>query len=74
MIVFGANTPNKCRDFWRKSLRISDDYLSSVVPDEKSYDLSNKQQKKIIMALKNKFQRQKTRIKTPSGFHRLKTS
>ncbi len=54
MIVFGANTPHKWRDFWSKSLRISDDYLSSVVPDIKSYDVSNRQQRKIIIDIKNK--------------------
>lgn len=61
MIVMAANTPLKWREFWFKSLRISDDYLSSVVPNPKTYEVSNKEGRKMILAIKKKLKaRQKS--------------
>ena len=62
MICMAANTPLKWREFWFKSLRISDDYLSSVVPKQQTYDVSNKESRQIILAIKKKLKaRQKSR-------------
>lgn len=48
MLGFLAQTPARWKDYWFKSLQVKPSELSSVVPVKKDYNVSKKEQRRII--------------------------
>jgi hypothetical protein len=50
-----AKTPLQWREYWYKTFRVSDDYLSSVLPQKPMYDMSQKNIRKMIKEIKKRY-------------------
>lgn len=54
MLNLLANTPEYFKSYWLKTLQVKESELSSKVPIEKSYNVSSKEQKKIVAEIRNR--------------------